>query len=100
MTWKYILIFIDRRWSSSVEHHHPRPTLTPHSSHPPHVALGVIFSPKQLAHNYLCFPRNSSRGGGARNRETTVPVRVRLHKSVMELLAAMWAQIYHFPKTN
>eukprot|EP01048_Picozoa_sp_COSAG05_P002488 COSAG05_NODE_103_length_19033_cov_99.004278_9_plen_149_part_00 len=22
-----------------------------------------IFSPKQLAHNYLCFPRNSSRGG-------------------------------------
>ena len=31
-----------------------------------------IFSPKQLAHNYLCFPRNSSRGGGARNREFTV----------------------------
>ena len=42
MTWKYILIFIDRRWSSSVEHHHPRPILTPHSSHPPHVALGVV----------------------------------------------------------
>ena len=27
MTWKYILIFIDRRWSSSVEHHHPRPSM-------------------------------------------------------------------------